>query len=172
MAAAGERQRPTQRLRVGLVDRQVVGEDPDRQELVQPGPDELWLDDGPEAGRHDPEHGAGLAQARQGGRNAREGDHPFPVVGERRLPEAVRVVEPVGWDAEPPVHLAPVGDVVPAVGDDIERQAEGGHHGRVRGMEGAERIDERSVPVEEDRLHAGDPSGWPARTRAPRSVLP
>jgi len=82
-----------------------------------------------------------------------EGDEKVGAVGERRLPQGVRLVEPVGRDPQPDVHLAPVRDVVPAVRHLVEWQAEGGHDRRVGDVERAERIDECAVPIEEDRFH-------------------
>ena len=151
---AQQLERAPERRRVGLVNRQVVAEHADGQQRPETRPRQLRLDDHPVAGGDDPQPAAGRVEAGERPGHALERDDVLGP-GERRVPELVRLVEPVPRHAEVQIHQAPVRDVVPAVDRLVPGQPERGHHGGVRVLERAERIDQRAVPVEENRPHVG-----------------
>ena len=122
-----------------------------RQQAGEAGPLELRLDDHAVAGGHDPEPQPASRRRVEGALATPANARTSRACAERRVPELVRLVESVAGDPEPEVHQPPVGHVVAAVDDLVERQAERRHDGGVGVLEGAERVDERPVPVEEDR---------------------
>ena len=116
---------------------------------------ELRRHDGSLAGGHQAEPDPGRREPVQGIGGTREERSGRPV-GIRGVPELVRFVEPRVDDAEPAVHPAPVRLIGGPVGGLVVRQAEGAHDREVRPVQRSERVHERAVPVEQDRVHPFD----------------
>ena len=72
----------------------------------------------------------------------------------RLVPESRRTLDEVGGDAERRVHQAPVRRVVLSVSLAAERrESDRLHHLHIRQIDVLGGVDERAVPVEEDRVH-------------------
>ena len=76
-----------------------------------------------------------------------------PSAIERRGPDRAGLVHALVRDTEPAVHHAPVRREASAIVMLVERQPERPHHLDVRLVHAGQRVEERAIPVEQDRLH-------------------
>ena len=129
-ARPSELERPPERRRVGLVDRQVVAEDPDRQERRR---DPVRASCGSTMTRSPavtiPRPAAGVSRRASAPGHALERDDVVGRRGERRVPELVRLVEPVAAARRAFRYIsAPVRNVVPAIDRPRRTAARTRHH--------------------------------------------